>query len=273
MQRPTMTRNRDTLFLLGGAALMVFGAGLILSTPVVRRVPRRRRTSAASGAAAVPDLERYLKLRPCGGDGGPQCALRHRQELQQVHGARVCQRHALGVRPQSRRSPFAISRRGSNSRPTRRPRASLRLKIRAASLEVTDDIKSKDRHEMESTMNRSARNREVSRDRRSRRSGVSANQLSEGRYQAQHRTAIYRCTARRGPVAGAGQVTLIGDMLRASRRVSVAANRLRHQAGQRGRRSAEIERRVEVRVRYRRAKAGVERMCLAIPGKDRGAAR
>ena len=29
--------SRDTLFLLGGAALVVFGAGLILSTPMVRR--------------------------------------------------------------------------------------------------------------------------------------------------------------------------------------------------------------------------------------------
>ena len=29
--------SRDTLFLLGGAAMVVFGAGLILSTPVVRR--------------------------------------------------------------------------------------------------------------------------------------------------------------------------------------------------------------------------------------------
>jgi hypothetical protein len=54
--------TRDTLFLLGGAAMIVFGAGLILSTPVVRR--------ALGGAnlgnllqAAIPDLERYMKLR------------------------------------------------------------------------------------------------------------------------------------------------------------------------------------------------------------------
>jgi hypothetical protein len=54
--------TRDTLFLLGGAAMIVFGAGLILSMPVVRR--------ALGGAnlgnllqAAIPDLERYMKLR------------------------------------------------------------------------------------------------------------------------------------------------------------------------------------------------------------------
>jgi hypothetical protein len=29
--------SRDTLHLLGGAALVVFGTGLILSTPVIRR--------------------------------------------------------------------------------------------------------------------------------------------------------------------------------------------------------------------------------------------
>ena len=32
-----MNETRDTLFLLGGAALIVFGAGLILSTPMIRR--------------------------------------------------------------------------------------------------------------------------------------------------------------------------------------------------------------------------------------------
>jgi hypothetical protein len=54
--------SRDTLFLVGGAALMIFGAGLILSTPAVRR--------ALGGGgignliqAAIPDFQRYLKLR------------------------------------------------------------------------------------------------------------------------------------------------------------------------------------------------------------------
>lgn len=54
--------TRDTLFLLGGAALMVFGAGLILSTPVVRKALG----NAGIGnmlSAAMPDLQKYLKLR------------------------------------------------------------------------------------------------------------------------------------------------------------------------------------------------------------------
>jgi hypothetical protein len=54
--------SRDTLFLLGGAALVVFGAGLILSTPMVRRLLG----GAGIGnllQAAVPDIERYMKLR------------------------------------------------------------------------------------------------------------------------------------------------------------------------------------------------------------------
>ena len=54
--------SRDTLYLLGGAALVVFGAGLILSTPVIRRY------LGGGGVgnlvtAAIPDFQRYLKLR------------------------------------------------------------------------------------------------------------------------------------------------------------------------------------------------------------------
>jgi hypothetical protein len=54
--------TRDTLFLLGGAALMVFGAGLILSTPVVRKALGNAGIGNMLGAA-MPDLEKYLKLR------------------------------------------------------------------------------------------------------------------------------------------------------------------------------------------------------------------
>ena len=58
----TANESRDTLFLLGGAALVVFGADSFLSTPIVRR------TSGGAGIgnlveAAVPDFERYMKLR------------------------------------------------------------------------------------------------------------------------------------------------------------------------------------------------------------------
>ncbi|HTA41208.1 MAG TPA: hypothetical protein VK789_02105 [Bryobacteraceae bacterium] len=54
--------TRDTLFLLGGAAMVIFGAGLILATPVVRR----HLGGAGIGSllsAAVPDFQRFLKLR------------------------------------------------------------------------------------------------------------------------------------------------------------------------------------------------------------------
>jgi hypothetical protein len=56
------SESRDTLFLLGGAAMVVFGAGLILSTPMVRKYLG----GAGVGSlvqAAIPDFERYLKLR------------------------------------------------------------------------------------------------------------------------------------------------------------------------------------------------------------------
>jgi hypothetical protein len=57
-----LAESRETLFLLGGAAMVVFGAGLMLSTPTVRRYLG----NAGVGnliQAAMPDFERYLKLR------------------------------------------------------------------------------------------------------------------------------------------------------------------------------------------------------------------
>jgi hypothetical protein len=54
--------NRDTLYLLGGAALIVFGAGLMLSTPVVRKMLGGVGIGNLLSAAG-PDFERYLKLR------------------------------------------------------------------------------------------------------------------------------------------------------------------------------------------------------------------
>jgi hypothetical protein len=47
---------------LGGAALIVFGAGLMLSTPVVRRMLGGVGIANLISAAA-PDFERYVKLR------------------------------------------------------------------------------------------------------------------------------------------------------------------------------------------------------------------
>jgi hypothetical protein len=54
--------ERDTLLLLGGAAMVVFGAGLILSTPMMRRYLG----GVGLGnlfEAAIPDFQRYMKLR------------------------------------------------------------------------------------------------------------------------------------------------------------------------------------------------------------------
>jgi hypothetical protein len=56
------SENRDTLFLLGGVALLVFGAGLVVTNPTVRRYLGGVSVGSLLDAA-VPDLERYLKIR------------------------------------------------------------------------------------------------------------------------------------------------------------------------------------------------------------------
>ena len=54
--------DKDTLFMLSGVALVVFGAGLILSNPVAKRyLGQFGLGNLALGA--LPDLDRYLKLR------------------------------------------------------------------------------------------------------------------------------------------------------------------------------------------------------------------
>ena len=54
--------DMDTLFMVGGIALMVFGAGLILSNPLVRRYMGHIGVGNLA-QAALPDLQRYMKLR------------------------------------------------------------------------------------------------------------------------------------------------------------------------------------------------------------------
>jgi len=54
--------TRDTLFMLGGISLMVFGAGLILTNPIVRRFMSQMNVGGLA-QAAIPDVERYLKMR------------------------------------------------------------------------------------------------------------------------------------------------------------------------------------------------------------------
>ena len=54
--------TRDTLFFLGGAAMILFGAGLILSNPAVRRYLGNGGVGNLV-QTVVPDIERYMKLR------------------------------------------------------------------------------------------------------------------------------------------------------------------------------------------------------------------
>ena len=54
--------DKDTLYMLGGVALIVFGAGLILSNPFVRRYMSQIGVGNLAHAA-IPDIERYMKLR------------------------------------------------------------------------------------------------------------------------------------------------------------------------------------------------------------------
>lgn len=55
-------KDNDTMLLFGGAACLLFGAGLILSSALTRRFLG----DANAGnilQSAVPDMQRYLKLR------------------------------------------------------------------------------------------------------------------------------------------------------------------------------------------------------------------
>ena len=54
--------DKGTLFLFGGLALVIVGAGLIASHPAIRKYLGQASVGDLVGAA-VPDLERYLKLR------------------------------------------------------------------------------------------------------------------------------------------------------------------------------------------------------------------
>ena len=54
--------DKDTLYMLAGVSLVIFGAGLILSNPFVRRYLGKLGVGNLA-QAALPDVERYLKLR------------------------------------------------------------------------------------------------------------------------------------------------------------------------------------------------------------------
>src|SRR5579872_7075443 len=54
--------NKDTLFLLGGVALCVFGAGLVLTNPAVRRYLEQFGLGNVM-QGSMPDIERYFRIR------------------------------------------------------------------------------------------------------------------------------------------------------------------------------------------------------------------
>jgi hypothetical protein len=65
--------SRDFLYLTGGLALMVLGAGLIASHPAIRKSLKaglesvlpdiQNRLGMGTVSALVPDIQRYMKLR------------------------------------------------------------------------------------------------------------------------------------------------------------------------------------------------------------------
>jgi hypothetical protein len=54
--------NKDTFFMLGGVALVVVGAGLILTSPIAKKYMGQLGLGDLTGGI-VPDIERYFKLR------------------------------------------------------------------------------------------------------------------------------------------------------------------------------------------------------------------
>ncbi len=54
--------DKDTLLMVSGVALVVFGAGLILSSPVIRRYLGQVSLGSLL-QETMPDVERYLKIR------------------------------------------------------------------------------------------------------------------------------------------------------------------------------------------------------------------
>lgn len=62
LQAISDNETRDTLFLLGGLSMVLFGAGLVLTNPMVRKLIGGANVGKLI-QGAIPDLERYLKIR------------------------------------------------------------------------------------------------------------------------------------------------------------------------------------------------------------------
>jgi len=54
--------TRDTLLMFGGAALIILGAGMVLASPAMKKYVGGLNPAKVL-QAAVPDLQRYLKLK------------------------------------------------------------------------------------------------------------------------------------------------------------------------------------------------------------------
>ena len=64
--------NKDTLYLMGGVALMVLGAGLVMTNPSVRKtitaglsavLPQLQGKLGVDFSEVGTDIQRYMKLR------------------------------------------------------------------------------------------------------------------------------------------------------------------------------------------------------------------
>ena len=64
--------NKDTLYLMGGLALMVLGAGLVMTNPAVRKaitsgvsavLPQLQGKLGLDLSGVGTDIQRYMKLR------------------------------------------------------------------------------------------------------------------------------------------------------------------------------------------------------------------
>jgi polyisoprenoid-binding protein YceI len=107
-----------------------------------------------------------------------------------------------------------------NFDPAAPERASLRMEIRADSLEVTDEISGKDRKEMESMMNQKVLESSKFPAITFESAPTSAEQLGEGRYRVtMNGNLLLHGTKRNVPVTT--QIALLGEKLRASGEFSI----------------------------------------------------
>ncbi len=64
MNRPDEVNGpeKEVLYMLGGVALVIFGAGRVICNPTVRRYLKQVGLGDFA-SAALPDIERYFRLR------------------------------------------------------------------------------------------------------------------------------------------------------------------------------------------------------------------